>query len=309
MSIKMEVLSVIGAGSLSTADEIKVRLQNQGILRDIRSIQRTLKGLAESGVVDCDDSSKPFGYKRSKGAQTLAMSTLKPAEAMVLLLVQKYLDNVLPASLRKIFDPYFSEARVLIANEESNSKLHKQWLEKIQMAPATQPLIPPKIDRNVLDEVSAALYSNLELDIQYKSTNGKVAEHRLQPLGIVQQGVRLYLVAKKAKYEKPVPWAIHRISKASQTSFTFTRPSGFNLKNFQDDATINWGKGQKVMVSFWMHKNPGINLIETPLSKDQTSIAEDDGYRFTATVTDSLLLTRWIQSFGKQVKDFEKHPV
>jgi predicted DNA-binding transcriptional regulator YafY len=306
MSIELNILSAIGHGSLCTAEQVRGHLQNAGIERDIRSVQRTLQTLVDAGELICMKDSKPYGYKRSWGAQSLAMATLNPAEAMVLLLAQKYLKNVLPSSLNSIFEPYFSEARVVLSSEKSNATLSKQWLQKVRLIPATQPLLPPKVDLQVLETLSAALYSNHEVDIRYKSINGKVAEHRIRPLGIVQQGVRLYLVGNKTKYEKPMPWAIHRITEATETSFGFTRPAGFDLKKFEDDGSLNWGLGQKVKVSFWMAKTAALNLIETPLSNDQKHIQEAEGYRFSATVTDSKLLSLWIQSFGEDVRDFSK---
>lgn len=306
MSIELKILSAIGHGSLCTAHQVQSHLANAGIKRDIRSVQRTLQTLVDAGELICLKDSKPYGYKRSWGAQSLAMATLNPAEAMVLLLAQRYLHNVLPSSLNSIFEPYFSEARVVLSSEKSSATMSKQWLQKVRLVPATQPLIPPKIDPHVLETISAALYSNHEVDIQYNSINGKIAEHRIRPLGIVQQGVRLYLVGNKTKYEKPMPWAIHRITDATETNFSFTRPAGFDLKKFEDDAILNWGLGEKVKVSFWMAKGPALNLIETPLSTDQKHMPVDDGYQFLATVTDSKLLTRWIQSFGQEIRDFKK---
>ncbi|MFN4327638.1 MAG: helix-turn-helix transcriptional regulator [Limnobacter sp.] len=309
MNLKIKVLECIGQAAMLTSDDIHQQLKAEGIDRDKRSIQRALGELAEEGLLVREDNSRPYRYKRVKGAHSFSLTTLKPSESVLLLLAERYLEDILPSSLSSVFTAHFQEARAILGNNKGRAYLEKQWLDKVRVIPATQPLLPPAINHDAFHQLSDALYNNKVLDIEYKTLNGKVSSHRVEPLGLVQQGSRTYLIAKKQNKSKAVAWAVHRIQSAHMTSHSFTPMENFNLDDIEQEARINWGLGEKVKVKFWMSKSSGQNLLETPLSADQTAKPVEGGFQFEATVVDSLLLTRWVQSYGENIQGFSKHPV
>ena len=95
---------------------------------------------------------------------------------------------------------------------------------------------------------------------------------------------------------------------ASQLRDQFVRPADFDFDRFDDEGRLAFGEGSRVQLSFRIDAKAGAHLRETPLSSDQT--VEEDGktLKITATVTDSLLLKRWLQGFGSEVTDLRRKP-
>jgi hypothetical protein len=60
--------------------------------------------------------------------------------------------------------------------------------------------------------------------------------------------------------------------------------------------------GQTTRMHFKIKKSTGLHLLESRLSKDQAVIEHTDHYEITATVVNSILLKRWILSFGQEIQ-------
>jgi predicted DNA-binding transcriptional regulator YafY len=130
------------------------------------------------------------------------------------------------------------------------------------------------------------------------------------PLGLVQQGPRLYLVCRYRGYDNERNLALHRILSAEMSTLTFERPKEFDLKKYDDDGRFGFGDGEKIRLSFRIKRDAGLHLLESPLSSDQQVVELDDGtLEITATVVDSAMLEWWLRGFGDAVTDMRKHPV
>ena len=167
------------------------------------------------------------------------------------------------------------------------------------MAPENQPLLPPELQPDVFNEVSCALYNNCWLDIAYRNAGGEVKEKTVMPLGLAQQGPRLFLVCRFQGYDNERNLAMHRMLSARSTSLTFERPEGFDLKQYNDEARFSFGEGRRVRLSFRVDKEVELHILESRLSEDQTYVEHEDCYEISATTMDSLQLKFWLNGFGK----------
>jgi hypothetical protein len=61
------------------------------------------------------------------------------------------------------------------------------------------------------------------------------------PLGLVQQGTRMYLVCRFEGYEDERNLAMHRILSVRASSFNFERPPEFDLKKYDHDGHFGFG--------------------------------------------------------------------
>ena len=122
------------------------------------------------------------------------------------------------------------------------------------------------------------------------------------PLGLAQQGERLYLVCRFKNYDNERSLALHRILSATKKNFTFIRPD-FDLRKFDNDGGFGFGNGKHVRVSFLIDKNAGLHLLESPLSQDQQVIELEDQYQITATLVETLQLHTWLNGFGEQISE------
>lgn len=307
--LAVELLRRIPRGRKVTASELHRQLTDAGIDRDLRTIQRQLEMLSEHFEIERDDRSKPYGYRWLEQAKALAVPNLTPQESLLLQLAEEHLKNLLPARLMKSMEGFFSQAKRNLG-PDSSARLEREWPGKVRVVATSQPLLPPKVAPSVFEVVSEALYSNRWLLLDYRNSTGKRNKVEVMPLGLVQQGPRLYLVCRYRGYENERNLALHRILSAEISTLTFERPKEFDLKRYDDDGRFGFGDGEKVRLTFVIEHDAGLHLLESPLSSDQ-QVHELDGGKLeiTATVIDSAMLDRWLRGFGRAVTAVRKNTI
>jgi predicted DNA-binding transcriptional regulator YafY len=306
--LAIELLRRIPRGRKVTASELHDQLKDAGIDRELRTIQRQLEMLSEHFEIERDDRSKPYGYRWLEQAKGLAVPNLTPQESLLLGLAEEHLKNLLPARLVKSMESFFAQAQRNLG-PENNAKLEREWSNKVRVVATSQPLLPPRIAPGVFEVVSEALYSNRWLNLDYQNAGGKRNKVEVMPLGLAQQGPRLYLVCRYRGYENERSLALHRILSAEATTLTFVRPKEFNLKKYDDDGRFGFGEGERVQLTFRIDRDNGFHLLESPLSSDQQVVELDDGkLEITATVVDSAMLEWWLRGFGDAVDVVKRCP-
>lgn len=307
--LAVELLRRIPRGRKVTASELHRQLTDAGIDRDLRTIQRQLEMLSEHFEIERDDRSKPYGYRWLAQAKALAVPNLTPQESLLLQLAEEHLKNLLPARLMKSMEGFFSQAKRNLG-PDSSARLEREWPGKVRVVATSQPLLPPKIVQGVFEIVSEALYSNRWLFLDYRNSAGKRNKVEVMPLGLVQQGPRLYLVCRYRGYDNERNLALHRILSAEISTLTFERPKEFDLKRYDDDGRFGFGDGEKVRLTFVIDHDAGLHLLESPLSSDQ-QVHEIAGGKLeiTATVIDSAMLDRWLRGFGRSVTAVRKNTI
>jgi predicted DNA-binding transcriptional regulator YafY len=308
VQIVLALLQRIPRKSQISAPELRAQLEAAGLARDLRTIQRLLEMLTTHYDIERDDRSKPYGYSWKEHSKGLSLPGMTEQESLLLNLAEQHMRYLLPASLMKSMEGFFTQARNNMA-PYSNAKKEREWLSKVRVVSETQPLLPPKIAVGVFDEVTNALYSNRWLEVDYLNIDGKRTQAEVMPLGLAQQGPRLYLVCRFSGYHNERSLALHRITQAHASARTFERPKDFDLKQFDDDGRFGFGDGKRIHLSFLIDKNSGVYLVECPLSADQVVTHVKDKLKINATVVDTLLLDRWLLSFGDRVKDVKKRHI
>ena len=304
--LAVELLRRIPRGRKVTASELHQQLKHAGIERELRTIQRQLEMLSEHFEIERDDSSKPYGYRWLEQAKALAVPNLTPQESVLLQLAEEHLKNLLPPRLMKSMDAFFSQARRNLGSE-SSARLEREWPGKVRVVATSQPLLPPKIVSGVFEAVSEALYANRWLTLDYQNSAGKRRSITVMPLGLAQQGPRLYLVCRFDGFNNERSLALHRIRKAEASTLTFERPAEFDLQKYDDDGRFGFGEGHRVQLRFRITKDAGLHLTESPLSTDQQYVEAQDGWlEIIATVVDSAMLDWWLRGFGKAVTNIQK---
>ena len=308
LQISLELLKRIPKGRTITATELRDQLAEAGFERDMRTIQRQLETLSEFYDLDRDDSTKPYRYCWKERAKGLSLPSLSTQESLLLMLAEQHLSCLLPARLMKSMEGFFTQARSQLGNKGTTQR-EREWLDKVRVVSTSQPLLPPKINPAVFDQVSNALYGNQWLEVDYKNAASKRTSTRVMPLGLAQQGPRMYLVCRFDGYDNERSLALHRILTARATTLTFERPKEFDLKQYDDDGRFGYGDGQHIRLNFRIEKDAGLHLLESPLSVDQQVVELEDAYEITATVVDSAMLEWWLRGFGESVSGISKSPV
>ncbi len=298
----LEMLKRIPRTGKVTAVALREQLAHAGFERDLRTVQRQLSALCEHLDIDCDDRSKPYGYSWKPNARVFAIQRLSEQEVLLLRLAEEQLRQLLPAALMKSMSSFFDQARQQLQPGLERSKA-RQWLDKVRVVSVTQPLLAPTVKTDVFEAVSNALYADHWIQLNYTNAAGRTTASKVMPLGLAQQGVRLFLVCCFDGFEEPRSLALHRIQSAVDTRQAFVRLAGFDLKAFDDQGQFGFGYGKVINVVFRLPAAIGFHLTETPLSADQTVRQLRDGrLEFRATVIESGQLRWWLRGFGEQLE-------
>ena len=298
--LMLEILKRIPRNFSVTAEDLQQQLAAQGMERDLRSIQRHLQTLCEHFGIDCNKRSKPYSYRWKDAPKGIAMSILSPQESLLLKLAHDHLRSLLPPRLEKTMAGFFEQAERNLG-PGGELRQERDWLRKVRIVPTRQPLLPPEVRPEVFEAVTDALFQNHYLDVVYRNASGNTVDNMVMPLGIAQQGPRMYLVCRFEGYDDARTLALHRFVSAKASTLSFEYPKDFDLATYDAEGRFAYGEGTKVRLSFRITKEAGLHLTESPLSKDQTVRELDDCYAISATVVRSLLLEQWIRGFGDEI--------
>ena len=143
--------------------------------------------------------------------------------------------------------------------------------------------------------------------LTYQNRRGEVSEYVVHPYGLIDRAPVLYLVAdslRVAEADRRIrTYAAHRMIKTRELSHKFDRPVDFDLDEYVTEGRHMFGKGEHVNLTFEIRGSPGMHLQEAHLSEDQNIEELEDGWlRVTATVSESLELKRWMNSFGEDIR-------
>lgn len=301
--LALELLKRIPRARKVTASELHEQLPPE-LSRDLRTVQRQLELLTQHFDIERDDTNKPYGYRWKERGQGLSLPTLTEQESLLLALAEEHLRHLLPASLMKSMSGFFQQAHRRLHSPDG-SDLGREWLGKVRVVNQTQPLLPPKLVPGVFEIVSQALYTNRWLNLVYRNAERKQSAIRVMPLGLAQQGSRLYLVCRYEHFENERSLALHRIVKADISAEEFCRPKNFKLERYDADGRFGFGEGESIKLTLLIDKGPGQHLLETPLSTDQQVLDKGNRLQITATVVKTSQLKWWLRGFGKEVTILE----
>jgi predicted DNA-binding transcriptional regulator YafY len=295
----LELLKRIPRARKVSARDLHEQLPTD-LARDLRTVQRQLDMLSQHFDIDRDESSKPYGYSWKERGAGLSLPTLTEQESLLLALAEEHLRHLLPASLMKSMAGFFAQAHRRLDGPDGSSR-GREWLGKVRVVCETQPLMAPKLVPEVFDTVSQALYLNRWLNLDYRNAEDHRSSIRVMPLGLAQQGPRLYLVCRYEGFDNERSLALHRILKAEVSAAEFRRPADFKLDRYDDDGRFGFGEGERIKLVFRIDKEAGRHLLETPLSADQQIADCGAKTEITATVVKSAQLKWWLRSFGRSV--------
>lgn len=307
LHLSLELLKRIPRQHKIDSRTLQIQLKEAGYARDMRTIQRQLESLSLHFDIERDDSSRPYGYRWKENAQGLSLPGLNEQESLLLMLAEQHLQHQLPVSLMRAMQGFFDQARrnLALGQTDAQATRAREWISKVRVVSTTLPMIAPKISPQVFEQVSQALYNNCWLEITYTNGQGKRTQSQVMPLGLAQQGVRMFMPCRFMGYSDTRNLALHRIEAAHCTTQSFQRPPDFDLQAYDDNGRFAFGRGGQVAIHLWVKNSLAVLLKESPLSINQTltpAVGEQGGFELKATLTDSALLVWWIRSQGDAVR-------
>ncbi|CAK1824501.1 WYL domain-containing protein [Vibrio crassostreae] len=300
MVLALELYKRIPYWHKVTASELKAQLQEIGIDRDIRTIQRNLDVLLEYFDIDRDTRDKPYGYQRKQTKSLVGSST---QEALLLCLVESHIHYLIPSHISHTLQSLFEDANYRLKSLAQDSK-ESQWLRKIDLFGTYE--LRRNISLDAYAAISQGLYHNRWLNLHYYSEE---RQHRkdVMPLGLVQQSNTLILVYRQKGNKDATFVDVSHIHKVTLSTFTFAYPQDFDLQHSASGYTNT--EHERYTLEFTITKQAGEHLYQTPLSNDQR-ISEFDTYlHITVTVSNTPPLVAWLEAHKTHITFVEQQPI
>jgi predicted DNA-binding transcriptional regulator YafY len=288
-------------GSGLTARELTAQLKSAGHPVTKRQVERDLTELATLFPIECMDASTPWGWRWLPQADA-RLPGLDKAEAMSLIAIEQLLRPLVPEALLQPLTARFSHAARLM--EALPPAQRTRAADAVRIVQPGQPLLPARINEEVLTRVQNALLSGMQIDVEYASLAEPAGNRtlRLHPLGLVHRGPASYLVATAFDYEDIRMYAVHRIAEAHPLEEAAMRPTTFDLDRWLAEGGAGFGSGETIDLELRVSAQLATYLVETPLSGDQTLVPDGDGFMLKAHVQDTWQLRWWLLSQGDQIE-------
>lgn len=282
-------------GSGLTARELTAQLESAGHPVTKRQVERDLTELATLFPIECMDASTPWGWRWLPQADA-SLPGLDKAEALSLIAIEQLLRPLVPEALLQPLTARFNHAARLM--EALPPAQRTRAADAVRIVQPGQPLLPARINEEVLTRVQNALLSGMQIDVEYASLAEPAGNRtlRLHPLGLVHRGPASYLVATAFDYEDIRMYALHRIAEAHPLEEAAMRPASFDLDRWLAEGGAGFGSGETIDLELRVSAQLAAYLVETPLSEDQTLMPDGNGFVLKAQVQDTWQLRWWLIS-------------
>lgn len=309
-----ELLNLLERGSWRGTHHLHEQLRLANFDVSLRTVQRDLNALSKRFPIE-KNNANPQGWRWKEDAPVQSLPHMNLSQAVAFNMVEANLAQLLPPAILDELFPWFDLAR----RQLKDSKITHNWLDRVRIEPATQPLIAPKICRKCKDAIYQAIFYKCQITASYTRRNKEEpGEYQLNPIAIVQRGVVIYLLATKVGDTNQIirTFALHRFIKVSVRDTQAIIPDDFDLATYLDSGGMgfahylfkdlpNHGKHTKIKLIF--NGKAGTSLTESQLSEDQqvTEDEENNTQTITATVNLTSQLVWWLRGFGKKLMVIE----
>ena len=233
------------------ANEHLIEVHENTVLRDLKSLERA--GLP----LDRTDT-KPINWRIKKEWQN-KIGGMTDAEALMIVLAAKHLQQALPATLTTALQDLLALAQKnLNAKHQQKDNHHAQWLNKIRIIPSQQPQVIPTIKADIQAILTTALLDNQPVSAVYKGQKLQ----KLSPLALVVRGNVLYLAATRDEKAEVKHFALHRFqSVALLFGEALNQPVAFDIDTL---LAQGWGDFQDaieekiIKLQCWCDKRLGL---------------------------------------------------
>ncbi|MBV33921.1 MAG: WYL domain-containing protein [Rickettsiales bacterium] len=266
-----------------------------------RSVQRDMNTLENIFGISVEAVGKEHYYYFQQDTN-VSLKMMGPDMALGFLLMEKYATSLLPEQTLDRLNPYFKEAKEVL-----NSQKYKyvDWGKRVAVYPNVYPLIPAKIDANLLLDIYKALLTSVKCTMTYKKKSGEINEYCVSAQGVIHKEQVSYLIATygSQQLDKPRTFAIHRIVNLELLEEPSEKIPDFSIGEYTDNGQIGLKLCEDNKVVLLFNKNAALHLEETPISTDQKiTPLDDERVKVEATLTIKDSVKWWLLGFGHQVE-------
>ena len=266
-------------GGLTTRD-ILTRLNElpDVVAVDIRTVQRDLVELDESGIVALEKSVRD-GKEHWRLDATFAGFSgsrfMTGTTALTLKMVIDHAQVLLPISAQHELRAQAERVDRALRNEGIGGIT--PWSKKVRVLPAGHQLAVPTIDEHLVEEVYRSLALETKLRARYlKPGSNEATERDYSPLALVYRAPRLQLIVSTDPTRLPYVLAMHRIQEARALDSPIERPADFDLDQYIADGRLDIRVGDPIRLRLRCTQELADHWRTAALGTDQV-ISEESG--------------------------------
>lgn len=289
---------------LSTG-EIHNKVLNAGFKVSAKTTERDLNALSRFFPVLADESSKPYRWFFDK-FEVVDIPRLTPQMALTLSLINKHSQNLLPKNVLSYLTPYFNQANKEMAALSENSL--SKWQDKVHVVHNTLSFEAPIYDEEITNQLYLAVIQGKQIKASYHARAKEEREYQLNPISLVFRGQQTYILCTSGDHDTVLQFLVNRFRKVSITDQdVHPNSQAIDIQAYLNQGAFGMLKSnKKLKLVARIQKKKGWHLHETPLSKDQEIIDDqDESFLLKATVADSHHLVWWILSLGDRIEVLE----
>ncbi|UZE94814.1 helix-turn-helix transcriptional regulator [Alkalimarinus alittae] len=304
---QLVILTLIPRAPASiTTSDIYRKVLDAGFNCGRKTTERDLDALTSFfPITTIDESSKPYRWCFDK-FEMIEIPRLTPQMALTLSLINKHSQNLLPKNALDYLSPYFKQAEKELASLSDNTL--SKWQDKVHVVHNTLSFEPPIQKDEITDQLYLALIQGKQVKATYQARGKEAREYQLNPISLVLRGQQTYILCTSSRHETVLQFLINRFSSVEITDQKIHENSlKIDVQAYLDQGAFGMLKSkEKLKLIARVQTLKGWHLHETPLSKDQEIIHDqDDSFLLKATVADSHHLVWWILSLGDRIEVLE----
>lgn len=299
-----QILSRLTTGKWMGTRELQETLEREGIEISLRTIQRDLNQISQRFPIE-SNKTVPQGWRWRSDAPIQSLPHMTSSQAVTFMMVEEHLKHLLPPSLIEEMNPWFDLARRSLSTQNNV----RQWINRVRIVPANQPLIPPVVEKAAQQAIYEGLLQDKQIECVYRA-RGPLGEDRsyiLNPLALVQKGSIIYLICTRHDKTEVQTFALHRFKSAHVLDSRALHPVNFDIDAYIDSGALGFRVDfnqptEMVDLELIMNEADALYFTESQLSKEQTiTQISEDLFKVSASVPFTSQLVWWLRSFGKKI--------
>lgn len=275
----------------------------------VKTVQRRLEEMLKDSLVVMEQRGRAKYWRKVAGASGLAAKaagTMTHDEALALQTLRRFSTWRIPTLVAETLSPLFDVAgkRLATVNNE-HERRYRKWIDKIEVETGSFALRYPEVDPDIFATVSQALFNEQKLEILYqpRSKVNNAKAKTIYPLGLVEVGGLVYLVAAMPRQPQPAMYRLDRLARVTMLPESFAYPRGFRLSEYvREQRQFDFMVEGEIDLRLRFRNGAGNHLLEAPLSEDQQAAQNGDALEVRGTVLLSQRLRWWLRAFGPNVE-------
>nr|WP_315597678.1 WYL domain-containing protein [uncultured Cupriavidus sp.] len=278
------------------------------------TIARALDQMHADGLIDKQGEARARVWWRTGRPAPSDHARRPPLDlAIALMTLRRHAHHHLPGHISRGLQAYFEGAEKVLGESLVDPLLRqaRAWPGKTVRVEVGYPLTSPPVSNEILNAVRHALYTGRVLEVTYRNSRLDTktpSSYRVVPLGLVERGPVLYVVATRRSHTGPFRYYHLRLDRFVAATCTETpgeTDPAFDLDEYvRRSEYFSFFPDGKIRLELRVLEDDNFGHLfrEQWLADDQQIIDEPGGFRLQATVMLSVALRNLLMERSARVE-------